>query len=92
MKAVDELGTDISDQESKTLEGYLGEPFDYVVTVCDEANEVCPTFPGARRRLHWSFEGPAQAIGTEQEHLRMFRSVRDEIKEHVQTELLPKDG
>ncbi len=92
LRAMDELGIDISGQESKTLDRYLGEPFDYVVTVCDEANEACPTFPGARRRLHWSFEDPAQASGTEEERLRVFRSVRNEIKEHIETEFLPTDG
>ena len=92
VKAMDELGIDISGQESKTLERYLGEPFDYVVTVCDEANEACPTFPGARRRLHWSFEDPAQASGTEEERLRVFRTVRDEIKERIETKLRPKDS
>ena len=55
-----ELGVDISGQESKTLERYLGEPFEYVVTVCDDANEACPLFPGARERLHWSFEDPSR--------------------------------
>ncbi len=92
VKAMDELGIDISGQESKTLDRYLGESFDYVVTVCDEANEACPTFPGARRRLHWSFEDPAQAKGTEEERLRVFRSVKNEIKERIERELLPKDG
>ena len=49
---------DVSSQESKTLERYLGEPFDLVITVCDDANEACPVFPGARERLHWSFPTP----------------------------------
>lgn len=92
LRAMDELGIDISGQESKTLDRYLGEPFDYVVTVCDEANEACPTFPGARRRLHWSFEDPAQASGTEEERLRVFRSIRNKIKERIETEFLPTDG
>jgi arsenate reductase len=52
IRAMDELGIDISGQDSKTLDRYLGEPFDYVITVCDDANEACPVFPGARRRLH----------------------------------------
>jgi arsenate reductase len=56
IRAMDELGIDISGQESKTLDRYLGDTFDYVVTVCDDANEACPVFPGAKRRLHWSFE------------------------------------
>ena len=88
VQAMDELGIDISAQESKTLERYLGEPFDYVITVCDDANEACPTFPGARWRLHWFFEDPSQASGTEEERLQVFRSVRDKIKERIETELL----
>jgi arsenate reductase len=51
--AMSELGVDISEQTSKTMERYLGEPFAYVVTVCDDANEACPVFPGAENRLHW---------------------------------------
>ncbi len=63
--AMAELGVDISGQESKTLERYLGEPLDYVVTVCDAANEACPVFPGGKRRLHWSFrETPRGPRGT----------------------------
>ncbi len=65
---------------------------DYVITVCDAANEACPVFPGAKRRLHWSFEDPAQATGTEEERLRVFRSVRDAIRKRVEGELLTKDG
>jgi arsenate reductase len=53
--AMADLGVDISGQESETLDRYLGEPFDYVVTVCDAANEACPVFPGAKNRPHWSF-------------------------------------
>jgi arsenate reductase len=83
-----ELGIDISGQESKTLERYLGQPFDYVITVCDEANEACPVFPGAIRRLHWSFEDPAQATGSEEERLCVFRSVRKQIVERIRLELL----
>ena len=58
IQAMDEIGVDISGQESKTLERYLGEQFDYVITVCDEANEACPFYPGAKNRLHWSLEDP----------------------------------
>ena len=54
-----ELGIDISGQESKTLDRYLGEPFDAVITVCDQANEACPVFLGATERLHWSFPDPS---------------------------------
>ncbi len=62
IRAMEEIGVDISGQESKTLERYLGEPFDYVITVCDDANEACPFFPGAKNRLHWSFEDPARGL------------------------------
>jgi arsenate reductase (thioredoxin) len=83
-----EVGVDISRQESKTLERYLGETFEYVITVCDAANEACPVFPGAENRLHWSFEDPSQATGTEEERLEVFRAVRDEIRERIEKELL----
>ena len=92
IRAMNELGIDISGQESKTLDGYLGDTFDYVITVCDDANEACPVFPGARRRLHWSFEDPAQATGSEEERLRVFQSVRDEIRERIEGELPTEDG
>jgi arsenate reductase (thioredoxin) len=83
-----EIGVDISGQESKTLEGYLEQPFDYVITVCDTANEACPVFPGAKRRLHWSFEDPAAAVGSEEGRLKVFRSVRDKIREQLEREFL----
>ena len=83
IKVMSEIGIDISGQKSKTLEEYLGQPFDYVITVCDAANEACPVFPGAKRRLHWSFEDPAAAVGSEEERLGVFRSVRYNIGEHI---------
>ncbi len=83
-----EIGAEVSGQESKTLERYLGEPFEYVITVCDAANEVCPIFPGVKNRLHWSFEDPSQATGTEEKRLKLFRSVRDEIRGRIEGELL----
>lgn len=88
VRAMAEIGVDVSGQESKTLERYLGEPFEYVITVCDAAKEACPVFPGAKNRLHWSFEDPAQANGTEEERLEVFRKVRDEIRERIERELL----
>jgi len=91
MAAMAEIGADVSGQESKTLARYLGEPFEYVITVCDAANEACPVFPGAKNRLHWSFEDPSQATGTEEERLRLFRRVRDEIQERIEGELVPKE-
>jgi arsenate reductase len=91
ISAMAELGADISGQESKTLDRYLGEPFDYVITVCDDANESCPLFPGGGKRLHWSFPDPSRADGTDEERLEVFRTVRDRIKGRVQGELV-KNG
>jgi arsenate reductase len=88
IQAMDEIGVDISAQESKTLERYLGEPFDYVVTVCDEANEACPFFPGAKNRLHWSLEDPSRAEGSDEERLAIFRRVRDELRGRIELELV----
>lgn len=92
IRAMEEIGVDISSQESKTLDRYLGEPFDYVITVCDDANEACPFFPGAQSRLHWSFEDPSRAEGSEEERLAVFRSVRDLIKDRMQAELVNGGG
>lgn len=87
-EAMDEIGIDISGQESKTLERYLGEPFDYVITVCDTANDSCPAFPGPAERLHWSLPDPSAAEGEKEERLAVFRSVRDRLKESINEELV----
>ena len=92
IRAMAELGIDISTQASKTLERYLGAPFDAVITVCDQANEACPVFLGAMERLHWSFPDPAQATGTEEEQLAVYRSVRDAIRARIEQELIPHLG
>jgi len=92
IRAMDEVGVDISAQESETLGRYLREPFDYVITVCDDANEACPFFPGAANRLHWSFEDPSKAEGSEEERLAVFRSVRDQIRDRMQAELMDGRG
>jgi arsenate reductase len=86
--AMAELGIDISGQASKTLERYLAEPFDTVITVCDDANEACPVFFGARKRLHWSFPDPSRVAGTEEERLAAYRAVRDAIRQRIERELL----
>jgi arsenate reductase len=90
VRAMAELGIDISAQESKTLERYLSQPFDAVITVCDQANESCPVFFGATRRLHWSFPDPSQATGTEDEQLAVYRAVRDAIRVRIERELVPR--
>jgi arsenate reductase (thioredoxin) len=92
IRALDEIGVDISGQESKSLERYLDEPIDYVITVCDDANGACPFFPGAQNRLHWSFEDPSRAEGSDEERLEVFRRVRDGIKDRVQAELVNGGG
>src|SRR5438093_621776 len=75
IKAMAELGIDISKQHSKTLDRYLNEPFDEVITVCDTAAEACPIFPGAAKRQHWSFPDPSKATGSEAEQLAVYRRV-----------------
>src|SRR5690349_15046929 len=79
IEAMKEIGIDISGQKSKDAAGLLGQPIPYVVTVCDNARERCPIFPGTYRFLHWSFEDPAAAPGTHDEKLAVFRRVRDEL-------------
>jgi arsenate reductase len=74
-----EIGIDISNHRSKSLDEFLDSSFDYVVTVCDNASQNCPVFPGAAKRLHWSFEDPASATGSESSIRDIFRHVRDEI-------------
>jgi arsenate reductase len=88
IRAMLELGVDISGQESKTLERYLDQPFDRVITVCDQANETCPVFFGARERLHWSFPDPSRATGTEDQQLAVYRQARDAIRGRIERELL----
>lgn len=78
-----EAGIDISGQRSKNATEYLGTHFPYIVTVCDHAKESCPIFPGPSIRLHWSFQDPADAAGSDEERLIVFRKVRDEIRGQV---------
>ena len=75
-----EIGIDISGHRSKCLDEFFGQSFDYVITVCDNANETCPIFPGRAKRIHCSFDDPAEAVGTVAIQLALFRRVRDEIK------------
>jgi arsenate reductase len=75
-----EVGVELGGHTSKTLDRFVGEPWDWVVTVCDAANEACPVFPGAAHRLHWSFDDPSRATGADQARLAVFRRVRDEVR------------
>ncbi len=88
IKAMSELGIDISQQTSKTLDPYVNERFDRVITVCDDANEACPYFPNAERRTHWSLPDPSKATGTEAEQLAVYRKVRDELRARIMRELV----
>jgi arsenate reductase (thioredoxin) len=80
-----ELGIDISGHRSKHLDEFTGQEFDYVLTVCDQANESCPIFSGATHRLHHNFEDPAAFQGSEAERLALFRRVRDEIRTYLRS-------
>lgn len=90
IRALSEVGIDISRHRSKTLDRYVGEPFDLVITVCDEAREACPVFPGAREQLHWSLPDPSAATGTEDERFAVFRRVRDELRRRIESEILDR--
>jgi len=74
---MEEIGVDITGHRSKSVDEFRGQEFDYVITVCDNAAENCPVFPGKTRRLHWGFEDPAAAEGSDEERLEAFRRVRD---------------
>src|SRR5687768_1955454 len=83
VEAMNELGIDISRHRSKSVDEFAGQEFDYVITVCDKANEQCPIFPGKTRRIHWSFEDPAAFLGDADAKRAVFRRVRDEIREQL---------
>lgn len=78
---MNEIGIDLSQNSSNNLTEYLDIDFDYIITVCDNAKEQCPNFPGDALKLHFSFEDPADATGTEEEILVEFRRIRDLIKD-----------
>jgi arsenate reductase (thioredoxin) len=89
--AMAERSIDITAHASKTLDRFLDQPWDDVITVCDSAKETCPVFPKAARRLHWSFEDPSQATGSEAARLAVFRRIRDEIDARL-TAWLAREG
>jgi arsenate reductase len=78
-----ELGIDISGHRSKSVVDFAGQPFDYVLTVCDNAKESCPIFPSKTVTLHHGFQDPATAEGSEDERFGIFRRVRDEIRDYL---------
>jgi len=83
--AMRELGIDISSHRSKSVDEFTGQQFDYVLTVCDNAKESCPLFPGQTVLIHKNFEDPAALQGSEEDRLALFRRVRDEIREYLKT-------
>ena len=89
VEAMREIGIDISRQTSKSVEQFLGQEIAYVVTVCNNAKQRCPIFPSTHKSLHWSLPDPAEATGSHEEKLAVFRRVRDEIAERIEQELLP---
>ncbi len=84
-----ELGFNISMQTSKTLEPFVNQYFDEVITVCDSAHETCPYFPHARHRRHWSVDDLSDAIGSDTQQRAAFRVVRDDLRQRIERELLP---
>ncbi|MCF7908473.1 MAG: arsenate reductase ArsC [Candidatus Omnitrophica bacterium] len=79
IKVLAEIGIDISSQRSKSLTEFIGQEFDYLITVCDNVAKECPVFPGVYKKIHWSLEDPAAVVG-DQEKLEAFRTVRDRLK------------
>lgn len=83
VEAMKRIGIDISHHRSKTVDHFVGREFDLVITVCDRAKEACPYIPTRKRRLHWSFEDPSAARGSQEERMAVFEKVRDEIRERI---------
>jgi arsenate reductase (thioredoxin) len=90
IEAMREINIDISGHRSKSVDEFIGQEFDYVITVCDNANEHCPIFPGNTQRIHWSFIDPAAAEGDEAARLAVFRRVRNEIQQRLRLFLTVK--
>jgi arsenate reductase len=83
LRVLAEAGMDASWARSKSVDEFLGQSFDYVVTVCDQARQSCPVFPGVHESLHWGYEDPAEAQGTEEERLAVFRKVFIQLGERI---------
>jgi len=80
IRALAEIGIDLAGHTSKHMNLFLDQPVETVITVCGNADQVCPVYPGQANRYHWPFEDPAHAPGTEDEQMEVFRRVRDEIR------------
>ena len=92
VEAMRELGIDISQQNSKDVQSFLGQTISYVLTVCDNAKQRCPIFPHTYKCLHWDIEDPAEATGSHEARLAVFRQTRDEIKQRIEQEFLKLAG
>ncbi len=88
IEAMQERGIDISQHRSKHLNEFITQPFDYVITVCDQAAETCPIFPGRAERIHWSFPDPAAVEGSNEARLQAFRQTRDAIEARLRAWLV----
>jgi arsenate reductase (thioredoxin) len=84
LRVLAEAGIDASTARSKSVSEFIGRPFDYVITVCDQARQACPVFPGSHESLHWGYEDPAEATGTDDERLVVFRRVFTALGERIQ--------
>ena len=84
LQVMGEVGIDLSGQRPKSVESFLGQRFDHVITVCDDAAEACPVFPGPAQRIHWSFQDPARVEGGQAAKLAAFRDVRDGLRVRLQ--------
>ena len=91
IRAMGEVGIDLSGHTSKTLEPFLDESWDYVITVCHSAGERCPVFLARTTRIHWRFDDPSQATGTDEERLETFRRVREEINARIRHWLVERE-
>jgi arsenate reductase len=85
ISVMQELGIDISGQRSKSVDEFAGDAFDYVITVCDNARQSCPVFPGSAQYIHWSIDDPAAVQGSDDERNAAFRRVRDELAARIQS-------
>ena len=97
IEAMREIGIDISDHRSKSVDEFVDREFDFIITVCDNAKESCPIFAGQAKRIHWSFADPAVIKGSEEKRLNTFRVVRDEIRSRLDSfaheySMLPAPG
>jgi arsenate reductase len=86
--AMAEIGIDIGGNRSKSVQEYLGKKFDWVITVCDQARQNCPVFPGVEQTGHWSVEDPSEATGTDEQRLEVFRRVRDDLRNRIHVFIL----